>query len=471
MTSGRTESTEGTDTADVAVVGGGLAGITAALRLARTGARVTLLESRAQLGGATYSFARKGMTVDTGQHVFLRCYHAYRWLLAELGTTAHAGLQDRFSVCVRSPERSRPSWLRRTPGLPAPFHLLPGLLGYAVLGPGDRLHAARAAAALRQVDPTDPASDEQDFGSWLAAHGQSDAAVRRLWAPFAVAALNLAPEQASLALAAMTLRTALLDSPTGGDIGIPRVPLAALHAEPAAAELRRQGVRLRTRTRVEQIRPGAGGPGGSGEYHLTSTEGELRAHAVVVAVPHPVASRIVPDEAAPQRAEWARLGSSPIVDLHLVYDQPVTESATEGGFFAAVDSPVQWVFDRTHAARLSSGQYLVLSLSAADALAALPSREIVQRLLPAVGDLLPRARATQLRDVFVTREPRATFRQAPGTGRLRPPAQTALPGLVLAGAWTATGWPDTMEGAVRSGLQAADVLATQLDADQLEVVP
>jgi hydroxysqualene dehydroxylase len=189
----------------------------------------------------------------------------------------------------------------------------------------------------------------------------------------------------------------------------------------------------------------------------------LAADAVVLAVPAEVAARLLPASAAPGAAgstgqevwqpgpgQWQELGTSPIVNVHVVYERRVTRLP----FAAAVDSPVQWVFDRTGPSGLRKGQYLAVSLSAADGYADVPAAKLADQFLPALAELFPAAREAEVADFFVTRERRATLRQVPGCERLRPAAATALPGLVLAGAWTATGWPDTMEGAVRSGLNA-----------------
>ncbi|HJZ03189.1 MAG TPA: FAD-dependent oxidoreductase, partial [Streptosporangiaceae bacterium] len=185
---------------------------------------------------------------------------------------------------------------------------------------------------------------------------------------------------------------------------------------------------------------------------------EILADAVVLAVPHEAAARLIPPGALPDGtvAGWAGLGASPIVNVHVIYDRPVMDQP----FAAAIDSPVQWVFDRTRISgldRTSPGgaQYLAISLSAADEYVDVPAAALREQFVPALAELFPAAREAQVTEFFVTRERRATFRQAPGTARLRPAAATNLPGLVLAGAWTATGWPDTMESAVRSGLAAA----------------
>ena len=186
----------------------------------------------------------------------------------------------------------------------------------------------------------------------------------------------------------------------------------------------------------------------------------LVADAVVLAVPHEQAARLIPPGALPAETVdgWAGLGAAPIVNLHVRYDRKVMDVP----FAAAVDSPVQWVFDRTRIsgmhARGDDGQYLAVSLSAADQYVNMSVAELREMFVPALAELFPEARAATVTEFFVTRERRATFRQVPGTARLRPKSATALPGLVLAGAWTDTGWPDTMEGAVRSGLNAVIAL-------------
>ncbi|HEX9066618.1 MAG TPA: FAD-dependent oxidoreductase, partial [Streptosporangiaceae bacterium] len=219
----------------VVVVGGGLAGLTAALGLADAGADVTLLEARPRLGGAATSFRRAGMTIDNGQHVFLRCCTSYQQLLARLGVSGQVSLQDRFDVTVLSPRGQ--ARLRRS-GLPGPLHLSRALLGYRLLPLADRLMVGRAALAMRGIDPADPATDAQALGDWLAARGQRERARRLLWDLFTVSALNIAGDDASLALAATVIKTGLLGAADAADIGIAAVPLGDLHDEAAGAALR-----------------------------------------------------------------------------------------------------------------------------------------------------------------------------------------------------------------------------------------
>ena len=439
------------------VIGGGLAGITSAIALGQAGAEVTLLEAKPRLGGATMSFSRDGLVVDTGQHVFLRCCTAYRGLLDRLGMAAHAPLQPRFDVTVLTPERR--ARLRRS-RLPAPLHMLRALLGYRLLSYPERTRLSLAALAFRRLDPADPATDELRLGDWLQAHGQDDRARRALWDLFAVSSLNVPGDDASLALAAVVVQTGLLGDSGAADIGVPALSLGELHGAAAARLLGKLGATVRLNTKVAAIEPQ-----GPNQYlvRLTRATGEaedILADAVVLAVPHEAAARLIPPGALPAGTVdgWAGLGAAPIVNVHVIYDRKVMDLP----FAAAVDSPVQWVFDRTRIsgmhARGDDGQYLAISLSAADEYVDVPAAELRERFVPALAALFPAARTATVTEFFVTRERRATFRQVPGTARLRPKAATALPGLVLAGSWTDTGWPDTMEGAVRSGLNAVIAL-------------
>ena len=449
-------------TRKVAVIGGGLAGITAAIALAESGADVTLLEARPRLGGATCSFSRDGLTVDTGQHVFLGCCSAYRGLLARLGMTEHATLQDRFDVTVLAPGANgqpRQARLRRT-ALPGPLHMLPALGRYPFLSLAERASVARPALGMRFVDPADPAVDTQRFGDWLAKRGQGERTRRALWDLFSVSALNIAGDDASLALAAVVVKTGLLGKNNAADIGVPALPLGELHGDAGATLLAKLGARVNLGAKVTTIEPADGGG-----YRVRlgpEADHELTADAVVLAVPHEKAAPLIPAGALPEQtvAGWAGLGASPIVNVHVIYDRPVMDLP----FVAAIDSPVQWVFDRTRISGMDrpGHQYLAISLSAADQYADTPVAELQEQFVPALAELFPAARDARVTEFFVTRERRATFRQAPGTGALRPKAATARPGLVLAGAWTDTGWPDTMEGAVRSGLAAAAELKASL---------
>ncbi len=437
---------------EVVVVGGGLAGIATALAAADGGARVTLLEARPRLGGATFSFQREGLELDNGQHVYLRCCRAYQSLLERLGVRELAPLQPRLDVPVLAPG-GRMGRLRRG-NLPAPLHLAGTLARYPYLNWSERLGVVRAALALRRLDPADQRLDRRSFGSWLADQGQSRAAIDALWELVGLPTLNARTDQASLQLATMVFKTGLLTARDAADIGYSRVPLSRLHGEPAARALGEAGVRVRMRCHARAIEPADPGADGGGESRLAvrTDDDLLEADAVVVAVPHEAVGWL-PARVVGPADQLERLGISPIINLHVVYDRVVTTLP----FAAGLGTPVQWVFDRTESAGLdpSRGQCLAVSLSAAHDEVELPVAALRDRYLPALAELFPAARHASVTSFFVTRERTATFLPAPGTAALRPGAETALHGLFLAGSWTSTGWPATMEGAVRSGLVAA----------------
>ncbi len=441
----------------VAVVGGGLAGITAGLRLADAGWRVTLLESTPRLGGLTYSFRRGELDVDNGQHVFLRCCTAYRALLDRLGVTDRVTLQPRLDIPVRDPGTGVGARLTRT-GLPAPLHLSGTLLRYGHLSLAERVRFVPAALALRRLDPTDPGVDAQSFAGWLAGHGQSPRAVDALWDLVGVATLNATAGEASLALAATVFQIGLLTKADAADVGWSRVPLRDLHGEPAGAALAAAGATVRTNAKVEAVQPRGTG------WSVTAGGAPLDVDRVVLAVPPAAAERLLPPDSVDLPAGWAdALGSSPIINVHVVYDRRVLD----GAFVAGVGTPVQWVFDRTEPSGYRGpGQYVAASLSAAGDLVDRPVAELRDRFLPELAALLPAARQARVLDFFVSRERHATFRPAPGSARLRPPARTRALGLYLAGTWTATGWPATMESAVRSGNAAADALLNEPAPDR-----
>jgi squalene-associated FAD-dependent desaturase len=447
------------------VIGGGLAGITAAIALAKGNHEVTLLETKPRLGGATMSFSRDGLVIDTGQHVFLRCCTAYRGLLDRLGMAAHAPIQPRFDVTVLAPGKQAALKRRR---IPAPLHMLPALLGYPFLNFSERMRLALAALAFRRLDEHDQKTDDLSLGDWLAAHGQDERTRRVLWDLFSVSSLNVPGDDASLALAAVVVKTGLLGDADAADIGVPALSLGELHGAAAQRLLGRLGATVRLQAKVASIEPKgeqflirlAGEEGTDAASRAPDEPGVLLADAVVLAVPHEQAAKLVPPGALPAETVdgWAGLGAAPIVNVHVIYDRKVMEAP----FAAGVDSPVQWVFDRTRISGMHErgdvGQYLAISLSAADEYANRTVAELREQFVPALAELLPAAREATVTEFFVTREKRATFRQVPGTAKLRPRASTDLPGLVLAGAWTDTGWPDTMEGAVRSGLNAVIAL-------------
>ncbi len=440
---------------EVIVLGGGLAGITAALDCAEAGRRVTLLEVRRRLGGAAYSFERDGLQMDNGQHVFLRCCEAYRALLARLGSSHLVEVQERLSIPVLRP--GRPAALLRRSSLPAPLHLAGALARYPHLSARRRLGAARAALGLMRLDIGDPGLDRVTFGEWLARHGQDREAVDALWDLIALPTLNLRAADASLAQAAFVFRRGLLSGADAGDIGFHLGTLQSIIGDPARAALERAGVEIRLGWRAESLRRGGEGF----ELRGRSGEGEdgLTAGSVIVALPHNRAGALLEPLLGPHAGLPGELESSPIVNLHVVYDSRVLDQP----FAAGVGTPVQYLFDRTQAGGAPSGcQYLAVSLSGAAREMEMSVDQLREQYLPALAELIPRARGARVEKFLVTREHAATFRAAPGTASLRPSSRTAVAGLTLAGNWTDTGWPATLESAVLSGHAAARVALSEL---------
>ena len=430
----------------VVVVGVGLAGITAVLDCADAGASVTLVEVRPRLGGAVYSVEREGLRMDNGQHVFLRCCTAYHALLSRLGSDHLVSIQPRLEIPVLKPG-SAPTLLRRG-SLPAPLHLAGVLARYPHLSARQRFGVIRAALGLMRLDPDDPRLDEISFGEWLEAHGQDAEAVSVLWDLIALPTLNLPAAEASLALGVFVFRTGLFTSADAGDIGFHTGTLSEIVGVPAERALCDAGVDVRLGWGAERLERGEDGF----EVHARGDADGVSAQTAIVAVPHTRAASLLEGLLGGTARGFAELGGSPIVNLHVVFDREVTSHR----FAAGVGTPVQYLFDRSAAAGAPTGcQYLAVSLSGAEREMAMSVEELRELYVPALRELLPRARRANVESFLVTREHAATIRAAPGTASLRPAARTAVPGLLLAGSWTDTGGPATLEGAVLSGHAAA----------------
>jgi squalene-associated FAD-dependent desaturase len=454
--------------AHAVVVGGGLAGLSAALDCADAGLRVTVVERRPRLGGLTWSFEHDGHWVDNGQHVFLRCCTEYRSFLERIGAAGDVELQERLDIAVIQPssDGGPPSISRlRRDAAPAPLHLARSLVRFAPLTITERLRLGQAVLPLRRLRLGDPALDGETFGSWLRRHGQSARAIRRLWDLITVATVNLPADEASLAVGAKVFQTGLLTDRDAADIGWARVPLGQLHGGRAGRALADAGAEVRLGERVLAIETGQGRPG----FAVRTGHGTLEADAVIVAVAHDALAGLLPPATVASQERLIGLGTSPIVNVHVIYDRPVMAWPLA----AAVDSAAQWVFDRTRSSGMgtpgghgpsgpvgSQPQYLAVSLSSAEREMGRHPDDLGATITRELPRLFPAARDAEVLDVMVTKERAATFRAVPGTARLRPPAVTAVAGLAVAGSWTDTGWPATMEGAVRSGRAAARAVIT-----------
>ncbi len=427
----------------VAIVGGGLSGLAAALGCADRGAAVTLIESRRWLGGAAYSRFVDGAWIDNGQHVFLRCCTAFRGFIDRIGSTDQAHLQNRLSIPLVSPGGTRAELGRDD--LPPPLHLARGLFALPGFTLRQRLQVVGAVQALGRLELGDRSNDDRSLGEWLAGRGCAFESTARFWELLVRPTLNVDPRQASLAMVAKVFQTGLLESRDGADLGWGRGPLQTLIGEPALRALDAAGAIVRVGEQVEALRRGAGGV-------EVRCRGEWQQYAAaVVAAPPAVAEKLLPPEAGIDRRGLRNLASDPIVNLHVFYDRRVMDEA----FVATIDSPLQWVFDRSAHAPGFDGQYLAISLSAADAFCGMDQRqlrELAEREIPRV---FARARGATMTRFLATFEKNATFSQRPGTGRLRCGGDVGVAPIFVAGVWTDTGWPATMEGAVRSGNEAA----------------
>ena len=413
----------------VAVVGGGLAGLSAALELKDAGWHVELFERSRLLGGRATSFEVDGHVVDNGQHVYLACCTEFVRFVERAGMRDALHLQDRFDVVVYSGgKRSR----LRAADVPAPFHLLASFAGYKPLPLRGKIEIARALFALR----TNPKSAREDlsFAQWLRLHGQGAQTIRSFWDPFMVPALNAPLDRMNAAEAAFVISTAFLHDRNAARFGYSTVPLAQIMESAAARldEVHRQAAVL-----VMEADPQG--------VALRTAEDELRFDAVVLAVP--------PRSLAKLLGEPDRFGVPPldiyepfaIMDVHVWYEG----ADVDFEFAAILDSAVQWVFKKGEG-------YLCCSISAADEHVAKPTTDMVGVAWSELQAALPQLAGARLLRGAATRNPEGTYLAKPGAPR--PNARTALPNLAVAGAWTATGWPDTMESAVRSGIAAAKVL-------------
>lgn len=433
--------------AHVVVAGGGLAGIASAVEATARGARVTLVERRPFLGGKAFSFTdpRTGVEIDNGQHVHLGCCSAYIALLGRLGSLGLTAIQPALRVHVRDRAGARGVLCSRR--LPPPLHMGPSFARYGLLSRGERLRALRALTALATLgDAGRAALDDVSFGEWLRAHGQRDAAIERFWDVVILPTCNDRSDRTSAALAAFVITEGLMRTRGGAAIGWALTGLSHLVDSPTRSLLARHRGEVITGQAVTVA--DAGG--------VTLSDGRrIDADAVVLALP-PGRIRAACPHALPVDPD---LGESPIVNVHLWYDRPVLDHP----MLAVVDSPVQWMFDRTAiTGEGAPGQHVALSLSAARAEMGVPRGELAERMDQEVRALMPAARGADLVQWAVTKDARATFAPAPGQALRRPGPRTPVEGLVIAGTWTATGWPATMEGAVRSGLAAMGELAAQM---------
>lgn len=441
----------GAEIRPVVVLGGGLAGISAACELAAAGRKVLLVEKRPFLGGRAFSFPEPetGQEIDNGQHVFLGCCHAYIGLLERLGAIDNTHLAARLDVPIY--DRSGRRGLLRAANLPAPLHLVPSLLSYPHLGLFDRLRILYGGACIQLTDRGRSAAalEVETFAHWLRRHGQSEAAIAEFWNLITLPTLNDDISDVSAAMGLMVFQEGVFASRASSAIGYAKVGLSQLVSEAARRYICDRGGEVRLGTGIRAIHVDEGNVSG-----VETSSGLLRGDAYVSALPPDVLLPLLPADLAADEffGRFGRIDHAPIVALHAWYDRPVMEDALA----CFSDSSLQWVFNRTRMQEESDrdGQYICVSISGAWNFADTPRSQIEAELLAELARALPRARSARLKRALVIKHPHATFRCLPGTNSLRPRSRSPVPNLLLAGEWVQTGWPGTMEGAVRSG-QAA----------------
>jgi squalene-associated FAD-dependent desaturase len=396
----------------VDVVGGGLAGLAAAVDLVDAGAEVTLHEARPTLGGAVQTLPeREGDPApppDNGQHIALGCFTEYLRFLDRIGE-GDSFLRTRLALPVLGEDAHRSDI--------APT--LSALLCYRHLPVPERLRLPLTLVRLRSAQP----EPEETFGELLRRLGETDTSVTRFWDVFIRPALNLRTDEVDAGAGLFTVRTALLGPRANADLVLPQKPLGSMHGDAAGRTL---GDRVRLDERVESL-------------------DDLDADAVVLAVPHAESARLLGEQAP-------ALESSPIVSVHLLFDRPLLPVPLA----ALLSARSHWVFDRgalTGHVPPGGGQYLTVVSSGAPELLEVRGRALVELV---AGELTERLGHAELVWARVSREPYATIALRPGV--VRPGVETSRANVVRAGAWTATGWPATMESAVRSGRAAAQHL-------------
>jgi squalene-associated FAD-dependent desaturase len=413
----------------VVVVGGGLAGLAAALELTDAGHDVTLVEARPTPGGAVQTLPERDgdppPPPDNGQHIALGCCTEYLAFLERVGSAEHTR-RERLALPVID-EQGRTATIAAGPV---------SLLRYRHLPLSDRLGVARATLRMRRLDAA--SHDGESFATLLRRLGCSDRSIDCFWDVFIRPALNLRSAEASAALGVFTVQTALLGPRQASDLILPTAPLGTVHGEAARQALEESGATVLTGARVVSLAARAAGLAGGDEI-----EGD----AFVVALPPAESARLLgePDPG---------LAHSPIVSVHLLFDRPILRHPLA----ALLGSPAHWIFDRgalTGHRPEAGGQYLTVVSSGAPELLDVRGRDLVELM---TGELTRRLGPAELLWSRVSREPAATFASRPGTAGRRLGVRTTRANVVRAGAWTDTGWPATMESAIRSGRNAAHTI-------------
>lgn len=457
------------DQPSIAIIGGGLAGLAAGCALSDSGLRVTVFERRPYLGGraSSYEHPGTGEVVDNCQHVLFGCCTNLIDFYKKIGSEKKIRWFDRMTFIEPG---GRQSILEPT-SLPAPLHVMPSFLKFKFLNVKDKLALARALAVLVAGSPKD---DGTSFQDWLVRHGQTSAAIERFWKPILVSALSEDLDLISIPYAAQVVRESM-KSRDARTMGIPTVPLTELY-NAARDYILSHGGAVRLRNNVQSFQPTSTGV----RVRLQDSEEEFQ--YAVLAVPFDSLSRLLPQEEAfsQLREQLSHFETSPITGVHLWFDRQVTELPHA----VLLDRTIQWMFHKsmllsspdrerseTRSELTGTPSYLELVISSSKSLINKSRQEIIDLSLSEVREFFPAAREAQLLKATVIKEVNATFSPRPGIDRFRPSQQTSSPRIFLAGDWTATGWPATMESAVRSGYLAAQMITKAIGNEKDFLVP
>jgi squalene-associated FAD-dependent desaturase len=444
----------------VIVIGGGLAGLAAGVALAESGWHVRLFEQRPFLGGRATSYVLPdGEHVDNCQHVTLGCCTNLDDFYRRIGAAGKIKFFDR--LVFLDPQGRKGEMLAGF--LPAPFHLTGSFVTFAPLTLLDKLSIARAMLDILRTQGQ-PVDLQENGGismlEWLRRRGQTKRAIERFWRVVLVSALDEELDRTDARFGVDVFWKAFLSNSTGYRMGVPAVPLANLY-DGCKSEIERRGGEVVLRAPVRGLKMESGELAG-----IRFDEArEESADAYVFAVPHTALAELLPEsvkQSDPSLSNLDKIRVSPITGVHFWFDRAVMREP----FVTLLDTTTQWIFNKTalysdsngEGKQSIQGQYLQLVISASYDLLQKPRQEIIDLCLAEVRQALPAARHAELVKATVIKEAAATFSPEPGVDRWRPKQQTAVPRLFLAGDWTATGWPATMEGAVRSGYLAAEAV-------------
>jgi squalene-associated FAD-dependent desaturase len=433
---------------NVAIVGGGLAGLAVGCALAEAGLRVTVFERRPYVGGraSSYEHPGTGEVVDNCQHVLLGCCTNLIDFYDRLGVSGKIRWFDELTFIEPGGRASKmaPSFL------PAPMHNVPTFVSAKMLRAKDKFAIARALAAMSRGLPEDSA---ESFLSWLRRHNQTELAIERFWKTVLVSALNEDLDRISVRYAAQVFRESFMKSAAAGRMGLPSIPLSDLYGN-AIEYIHARGGEVLLRSAVTAIGPK------QDQVGVLTGSGERQFDYVVLAAPFQNVATLLPsDESAkPINRQLANFEPSSITGIHLWFDREITPLPHA----VLLDRTIQWMFHKSkfHEGREQAGvgSYIELVVSASKSLVQKSREEILELATRELAEFFPAVLEAKLVKATVIKEIYATYAILPGLDKYRPMAKTQWPRIFLAGDWTATGWPATMEGAVRSGYLAAEAL-------------